>query len=259
MVQDWWVTFFDELYRVSDLDAQPGARTRQQVECVREALRLKPGARVLDLACGTGRHAVLLAEMGFQVTGVDLNRDYLSQAQRRAAASGVALEVVCTDMRDLSAIASGRFDAVISMYTSFGFFADPGDNLRVLGEVGRVLAKRGTLLLDVLNRDWLLRTFGPSDFAHRSGEFAIRDYEVSDATVYLHENAFQPATSMLRWTITEAGSPGQNITANFRVYSFHEVRDLLGRAGFDVVEAFGDYDRRPFQIFSPRIICCARR
>jgi hypothetical protein len=122
-----------------------------------------------------------------------------------------------------------------------------------------VLAEGGQLFLDVINRDWLLRSFAPSDFAPRDGRFVIRDYDDSADAAVLHEDAFQPESSMLRWTIKRLDGDSEPAVADYRVYSLHELLALVRRASLEPSLTLGDYDCSPFQIFAPRIICVARK
>lgn len=253
----WWTSFFDERYRRSDLDRQPAHVTEAQVDLARTALRLEAGARVLDLGCGTGRHSIELAVHGLDVTGVDLNEDYLRHARERATARGVAARFIRADMRDLDNLDSQYFDGVISLYTSFGFFLEPDDNLRVLTEVRRVLRPEGRLLLDVINRDWLLRTFTHSDFVTDDRGFVIRDYDDAGDDVVLHEDAFDATTSTLTWTIRRLTEPIGTVVAPYRVYSLHELLALIEDAGLLRQRTFGAYDGSPFSVHSPRIIAIA--
>jgi SAM-dependent methyltransferase len=257
--RNWWQGFFGETYRLSDLDLQPAERTRQQVECVERALALPQGARVLDVGCGTGRHCVELASDGFEVVGVDRNPAYLARAQERARSSGVDVEFRCADMRELEAETQAPFDAAVSLYTSFGFFHEERENVAVLEAIRASLKPHGALLLDVINRDWLLRNFAQSDFAPRDGRFVIRDYDDSGETVVLHEDAFQPESSMLRWTIRRLDDDSEPAIADYRVYSLHELLALVRGACLRPSITLGDYDCSPFEIFAPRIICIARR
>lgn len=253
----WWVSFFDERYRVSDLDSQPGRSTAEQVGCVQDVLREAGCVKVLDLGCGTGRHTAGLAAGGFEVTGVDLNQDYLSLARQRAEREQVNASFLQADMRRLTPVEDSSFDAVISMYTTFGFFPGTDGDRAVLGEIARVLRPGGTLLLDIINRDWLLRTFAASDFVSEQGRFVIRDYDDSPDGVILHEDSFSARDSTLRWTITRMSEPRGSITADYRVYSVHEIHSLLAAAGLRPRTVLGGYDRSAFTIFSPRILMVA--
>ena len=121
---DWFEDFFDEDYLRFAADRYPAEATAAEVEFLIEALALGPGTRVLDLACGHGRHSVELARHGCAVTGVDLSEPSLALAAARAAEAGVDLRLERADMRRIAFDA--EFDAVINMFTAFGYFARRG-------------------------------------------------------------------------------------------------------------------------------------
>ena len=224
------------------------------VGCVLGALELEPGAAVLDLACGTGRHSVLLAAAGLRVTGVDLTQEYLDIARTRARRAGQDVRFVRADMRDLSALADRSFDAVVSLHTSLGFFDDDG-NRQVLRQVRALLADGGRLCVDVLNRDWFLRQQGVSAGSTVS-DFVVTDSGSFGRTTYLHEERFDPLTSRITWTIVEVGAAGI-VAADYRVYSAHELVAMLDSSGFTVRALYGDYDLSAFHVHAPHLVVSA--
>jgi SAM-dependent methyltransferase len=155
----WFESFFGEDYFEIYADAFPAERTTMEVEAVVELLGVEPGARILDLACGHGRHAIPLAQRGFHVTGYDLSEVFLDRAEADAKAAGVEIEWIRGDMRELPF--DREFEAVINLYTAFGYFADPDDDLRTLQGIQRALEPGGQLLLETLHRDGLLARFRP--------------------------------------------------------------------------------------------------
>jgi SAM-dependent methyltransferase len=122
-------------------------------------LDLRPGDAVLDAPCGHGRISNRLAERGMRVVGVDASELFLDLA--RAADMNVDYRV--GDLRDLPV--DGPFDAAISWFTSFGYFDDDGNRM-VLSEYRRVLCPEGRLLIEMHNRDELVRRFTPAPFGH---------------------------------------------------------------------------------------------
>jgi SAM-dependent methyltransferase len=124
---DWFQSFFGADYFEIYRDAFPPEGTARDVEGIVARLGLDAGARVLDLACGHGRHAIPLAERGFAVTGYDSSEPFLEQARASAAARGVAVHWLRGDMRALPFAA--EFDAAINVFTAFGYFDDPEDDL----------------------------------------------------------------------------------------------------------------------------------
>ncbi|MDV9189684.1 class I SAM-dependent methyltransferase [Streptomyces sp. SR27] len=258
----WLDTFFTSVYTDSDLELRDAATTEAMVRCVSAALGPAPGAALMDLACGTGRHSVPLAAAGYRVTGVDLMPDYLDEARARARRAGQQVDFVQADMRNLEALPSGSFDAVVSLHTSFGFFDTDEENLAVLAQIRQVLAPGGKLLIDVMNRDWFLSQSGES-FGVEPHDFVVRNFDSSSGTTYLYEERFAPLTSRVRWHIRSVeNDPANNgrertVTADYRVYSAHELAALLTRAGFEILGLHGDYDLAPFHVHSPHLILTA--
>jgi SAM-dependent methyltransferase len=254
---DWLTDFFTDIYTDSDLELRDERTTEAMVRCVADALRLPPGATLLDLACGTGRHSVPLAAAGYTVTGVDLMEPYLERARARARAAGSPARFVRADMRDLGALPQGGFDAVVSLHTSFGFLDTEEADLAVLDQIRGLLAPGGRLLVDVMNRDWFLSQSGES-FGVAADEFVVRNFDTEGPVTYLYEERFSPLTSRIRWHIrTSSTVPERSATADYRVYSAHELRNLLLRAGFEVADVYGDYDLSPFHVHAPHLIVTA--
>src|SRR5512132_403912 len=127
---DWFAdeTFWAETYPFEF----PGPVIDAGVAQVEKALTLSgiAGGEALDLGCGPGRHAIPLARRGFQVTAVDLSPFHLAKARERAEMAQVAVEFVQSDMRAF--VRADAFDLAVSFFTSFGYFEDPADDLRVL-------------------------------------------------------------------------------------------------------------------------------
>lgn len=254
----WWSTTFTSERGIEHLHEQDADVTGRQIRLIERELGLSAGARVLDVACGTGRHAVHLAARGYHVTCVDNSADYLAATQRRAEAAGVDVRLVQCDMRDLSTLPRDSFDAAIIMYTSFGYFERDADNTRSVAAIAEVLRTGGRLLIDVINRDWFVRNFFPSEFAPAPGaEFVIRDYEQTGGTVVLHQNVFDPENSRLRWTFRQVGADREHPVVDYRMYSLHELLAVVRDGGMSPLRTLGDYDGAPYGLFSPRLLSVA--
>jgi SAM-dependent methyltransferase len=150
------------------------------------------------------------------------------------------------------AVDAGSYDAVVSLHTSFGLCTESEDQ-ETVSQVAAVLRPSGRFLLDVTNRDWFLRYWGASVYA-RGPEFVARDYEQVGDTVYLHQEAFVPEHSRLRWTVTRVeGAERDTIEYEYRLYSLHEVAALFSGAGLVLDQTYGDYEGSRFGVHSPRI------
>src|SRR5713101_2027466 len=127
---EWWQSYFDDQYLLEYEPIFTLQRDRREVARLIELLGLSSGSRVLDVPCGQGRHAHLLAEAGFDVDGLDYSAELLAVARKRGTASN--LRYTRGDMRKMPARWARRFDAVLNLFTSFGFFAHPSDDSRVI-------------------------------------------------------------------------------------------------------------------------------
>jgi 2-polyprenyl-3-methyl-5-hydroxy-6-metoxy-1,4-benzoquinol methylase len=125
----WWATHFDAQYLHEYEPLFNLVQDRREVSRLLDVLELPSGARILDCPCGQGRHAHLLAEAGFDVDGLDYSKPLLEVAKVRG--TGKTLRYTQGDMRKLPAKWTGRFDAVVNLFTSFGFFDDPYDDRKV--------------------------------------------------------------------------------------------------------------------------------
>jgi 2-polyprenyl-3-methyl-5-hydroxy-6-metoxy-1,4-benzoquinol methylase len=147
---EWWKEYFDEPYAKAILESFE-ERASGEVDFIEDVLSLPGNAKILDLCCGLGRHSIELAKRGYKVTGVDVTGDYLETARNKTKKREVKIDFIESDMRDISF--NKKFDAVINMFTSFGFFEEENDNFKVLKNVSNALKPGGKFLIDVINRD----------------------------------------------------------------------------------------------------------
>ena len=233
---------FDEDYLY--FYAEPlDARGEAEAGLIWHLLELEPGMEVLDLACGHGRIANALAERGCRVTGLDATPLFLDRARLDAATRGVAVTYVDGDMRDLPW--TGRFDRVVNWFTAFGYFDDAG-NRRVLREVARSLKPGGRFVLEMHNRDWIIRHFQPASVDERDGNLVTE------------QRRFEPLTGRMlaERTVVRDGHV-RRIPYFVRTFTFTELRDWLLDAGFTSVEGYGE-DGDPLTPESRRMITIAR-
>jgi SAM-dependent methyltransferase len=244
----WYESFFGADYFEIYRDAFPPEATAADVAGIVSLLGLAPGARVLDLACGHGRHAIPLAKRGFAVTGYDLSEVALERARADAAARGVAVRWVRGDMRALPFDA--EFDAVINVFTAFGYFEDPEDDVETLRRVRRALVPGGRFLLETLHRDALAARFRPHiEYTTSNGAQVVRDY-VWD----LARNVIDDRVVVVRPDGTRA-----EYASSLRVRSLHELLALVGEAGLEAVAWYGGLGGGPLQLDSRRLVLVSER
>jgi len=239
---EWFATWFDsphyhKLYAHRDEQEAAGF-----IDRLIDRLQPAPGAAVLDLGCGAGRHARRLAARGFDVTGIDLSAESIREGERSRTGN---LRFHRQDIR--TAFGDARFDCVFSLFTSFGYFDDPADDLKVVRNIARALKPGGTLVLDYLN-------VGYAEARLQRDETVARDgvhYEItrwSDARhihkrILVHDGTRTPLAFAER-------------VARLTLDGF---RFLFALYGLRIEEVFGSYQLQPFDpAESDRLILQAR-
>ncbi|MEU5369006.1 methyltransferase domain-containing protein [Streptomyces sp. NPDC005951] len=230
-----WVDFSDVLFSAGRAEE---ARARVASSPL---LRVPADAAVLDLGCGPGAYAIPLAASGAAVTGVDLSPALLERAKAGAAEAGAELRLVQADMREF--IEPDRFDLAISMYTSFGLFADHDENMRVLRNVRASLKPGGRLLIDLYGKEILARDGGlPHILDVEGGTLIVRGTIVGDWERFRDD------------FILVQGDRARTAFVEHTLYSAFELKSMLVEAGFTDVECFGGFDAEPFDNHARRLI-----
>lgn len=247
MSREWWSKYFDSQYLLEYEPIFDLAQDRREVARLIELLGLPAGSRVLDVPCGQGRHAHLLAEAGFDVDGLDLSSDLLRRARERGTSR--TLRYTRGDMRRLPARWTGRFAAVVNLFTSFGFFLEPSDDARVVAEWTRVLEPGGCLVWHGGNRDGVMRRFLARDW-----------WLTSDGTMIGHERSFDALSGVLTVRSTWRGqrSSGER-EHRIRLYSANHLAELLARHGLVVEAAFEGWTTRALSRRSGEMLLVARK
>jgi len=218
-------------------------------EQVEKILRLTGvgGGKVLDLCCGPGRHAVALAKRGFAVTAVDRTRFRLEHARTRVGQANLSAEFVLEDMRRFSRPAT--FDLIINFFTSFGYFVDQADDLRVLERVRENLKPGGVFVLEMVSKERLARSFQATTSRELpNGDLLFERHEIVDDWTRVRN----------RWTLMRAGSM-RTFEFTHRIYSGQEMKDLLASAGLAGPRLYGDLDGGSYGFDAQRLIAIARR
>lgn len=244
---EWWRSYFDSGYLREYEPLFDLTSDRTQVARLMEVMALPSGARLLDLACGQGRHAHLFAEAGFLVDGVDLSDELLKVARRRGA--GPTLKYTRADMRKLPARWTGRFDAVTNLFTSFGFFADAADDAQVIRECARVLKPGGVMVWQGGSRDGVMAKFLASDW-----------WDTRDGTIIGQDREFDPLTGFI--TIRSTWRRGRKVEQRehrIRLYTASRLAELMLEAGLVVEQAWESFSELPLTRTSTEMLLVARK
>jgi SAM-dependent methyltransferase len=245
----WYVDFFRSDYLNVYGHMFTEERAEKESAFVARTLELKPGASVLDLCCGQGRHSVQLAKHEFKVTGLDLNAEYLDLASKAAEAAKVKIETVAGDMREIPF--ENKFDAIVNMYSSFGYLESEAEDLKVLESAVKALKPGGRLLLDMLNREWAIDNYIQNDW-----------HTGADGTLYVERRDLDLATSRMHVhfiVVDPKGGRRESIGHIIRLYTLTEMTRLLERVGMRVTAVFGGFEGEEYGISARRMIIVAQK
>jgi SAM-dependent methyltransferase len=239
----WYESFFEtDEWLLLAQSSHPAERA--EVEASFVAARLSPGARVLDVPCGTGRISVPLAARGFAVAGLDISARVLEAA--RAAAP--ELDLRQGDMRELP-WPGESFDAVLNLWTAFGYFESQAEDERVLAEAARVLVPGGVFIIDTINPSGLTRGFRPQGWNGLDGTLLLEQRELSLVTGRIQSS----------WTFVSPDGSRRELTFDHRLYTAPELGDMLRRAGLEPLEHFGGLDGGELSLDAWRLVVVARK
>ncbi|MFC2077534.1 class I SAM-dependent methyltransferase [Candidatus Bipolaricaulota bacterium] len=204
---------------------------------------------LLDLGCGAGRHLLALHNAGFRrLTGLDLSSDLLQVARRRLdAVGGEGVDLVCCDMRKIAQ--SERFATVLSLFTSFGYFASAEEDAEMLAAVFEAVRPGGTFLLDTLHRQSTIDHLRPCE-----------QRTIGTLHVEIVRSITPDGLRVEKETrVSEAGKEGRVYRESVRMYSGDELRDLFAAAGFREIALHGSLAGAPFDDAARRTIAVGRK
>jgi SAM-dependent methyltransferase len=234
----FWETSFEFMFPESRFESAD-----DELEAVGRLVGQTP-RRVLDLACGPGRHAVAAAKRGLDVVGVDRSAFLLEKARAFAAREGVAVEWVHADMRDH--VLEGDADLVLSLFTSFGYFEDDRENRRVLEGAYRSLRPGGSLVVDVAGKEVLARIFLPGSVEDGPNGMIVQRRRVTDDWTWMENE----------WTfLSDDGA--RSFRLGHWIYSGRELREMLVSVGFEDVALYGDFEGASYGPEASRLVAVA--
>jgi len=238
--RDWFDSpFYHKLYFERD-EKEAEAFIRRLVN----HLRLKPGSRVLDVACGRGRHSKILAAMGFDVIGIDLSPSSIEYAKQFEKDN---LQFYVHDMRLPFWV--NYFDHVFNFFTSFGYFRTRREHDAAIRTISRSLNPGGTLLIDYLNVHYAEDHLLPGITKHYNG--TTYDIKKWDDENHFYKN--------IKVSDASLSSPLE-FTEIIEKFSLGDFTDMLSYQGMQVEEVFGDYELNNYDVKkTPRLIVEARK
>ncbi|MBK6931431.1 MAG: methyltransferase domain-containing protein [Saprospirales bacterium] len=228
MAGEWFSSWFDSPYYHVLYQSHDDREARHFIDNMLQPLTFAPGARLLDLACGKGRHARYLAEKGFDVTGVDISPASIGFARH------VEHEHLAFYQHDMRLpFRFNYFDGILNIFTSFGYFDTDSDHVRTLTNVGKGLKPGGLFLLDFFNANWVRQHLVPSEEKQLDG-------------ISFHLKKRIRKNRIYKKVEFEAGGRKFTFLERVRLFNLLDFQYMFKSAGLEIRQTFGDYEMRPF-------------
>jgi SAM-dependent methyltransferase len=234
--EDWFNTkeYLNVYRHRNDEDAE------RLVNLILKNISLKRGADVVDLACGPGRHSILFAERGYNVTAVDLSENLLNVARKTAENLGLTIDFVNADLRNFCI--TSKFDLAVNLFTSFGYFESDEENFSLFSDACDLLNPEGYFVLDYFNANYLRKRLVPHSEDIFNGNKIIQDRRIIGDRV-------------VKDIIIANNGTRKKFIESVRMYSDKELKAEIEKRGLKIYKTFGDSDGSKFDLnSSPRII-----
>jgi SAM-dependent methyltransferase len=239
----WYEELFNQDYDRIYFPTFTSDRNALEVDFILNVLQVPPMGKILDIACGHGRHALELARRGYRVTGLDLNPRFISMARLSAQQQGLSnVEFVLGDMKAFDF--EQPYEAAFCYFTSFGYFSDV-ENQKVLQNVAACLSPGGRFLLETINRDSTI---------HKVENQPRRWDEPEPGFFVLEDVCFNAHTSRIHTrAIILDQEQRRMVEYDIKLYTHAELEDMLEESGLRVVGTYGNKDLSTFAVASPRM------
>lgn len=226
--------------------------TNRQVDFLVEKLGLKNGAKILDLACGFGRHSLELARRGFDVTGIDITPDYIDFAKKTAEKEKLSARFICSDIRKVDF--ENEFDAVLNMADgAVGYLENDEENLKIFKVVSKALKSGGKHFMDIMNADYADSHFPCKLWDAGEKCLTLSNFEWdSETRILLYGQLDYPYGEPLPKPEMTEGNP-------IRLYSLGEVEKIFSSLGMKVCESYADFSGKPSSENGIQLMVCSEK
>ena len=227
LTSNWFESWFDTKYYHILYKERNDEEAQLLMDNLTHYLNLPEDAKILDLACGKGRHAIYLNSLGFDVTGADLSENSIAEASKF---SNEKLHFKVHDMRETC---DEKYDAIFNLFTSFGYFEDDADNYKTIKAIHNSLTETGFAVIDFMNADYVIDNLVAEEVKSVDGiDFHIKRY-YKDGHIF-KEISFEDDGKQFHFT--------ERVQA-LRLADFEQIME---DAGIFLLDIFGDYKLRKF-------------
>lgn len=231
MKDEWYKIWFNSDYYISTYSHRNTEEAKNFIDCLTTTIQLKKETKILDLACGYGRHSYILSDMGYNVYSVDLSKNLLKKASEHLN------NLICCDMRTLPL--KQKFDVVLNLFTSFGYFESDEENISVVNNVYNIVKPNGIFIFDYFNSVFLKKQLNST--LYKNCDNSVKSIENERIIKYIQVD-------------------NKNFTESVKIFSPNMIYEFIKNTGFELQKTFGNYDCSDFDIdTSPRLIIVAKK
>ena len=234
--KQWYKSWFDTPFYHILYKERDDKEAKTFIEKITTYLNIPENGKILDLACGKGRHSIHLNNLGYDVTGLDLSKQSIEFAKQ------FENELLHFDVHDMSKPYHSKFDAVFNLFTSFGYFENEKDNQNTINSIKENLNKYGVGIIDFLNTQYIIDNLVPDEtktidnITFTLKRFVEDDYIVKDISFVYEENSY-------------------NYQERVKAFTLYDFKAMFAKVNIELLDIFGDYNLNKFNSqYSERLI-----
>jgi 2-polyprenyl-3-methyl-5-hydroxy-6-metoxy-1,4-benzoquinol methylase len=242
-MSEWFESWFNTAEYLDVYRHRNESEATEHVNFIIEKTGIRKGSPILDMACGPGRHSIIFAKQGYDVTAVDLSDNLLCVASKLAVSAGVIIDFHKSDLREIDL--GKKFDLIINLFTSFGYFEEDSENYKVFDAAIKHLNYNGRFVVDFFNKNYLVKNL--KDFS----EEILLDGQ-------LKQQRSITGNRVLKKIEISSDGVTKYFFESVRLFSPDEIICALNDRGLFVDRIFGDFEGNTFDPeTSERIIIIA--
>jgi 2-polyprenyl-3-methyl-5-hydroxy-6-metoxy-1,4-benzoquinol methylase len=242
---NWYEEWFNTKEYLEIYKNRDDVEAETLAELILSNIKIDSGAKILDMSAGAGRHAINFARRGYNVTAVDLSENLLKVAKENASVYDFQIDFVHSDIRKFET--SDKFDLVLNLFTSIGYFESDEENFELLRKAYNFLKPGGFFVLDYFNRKYLENNLVPNSVETING-------------ILINQNRSIQGNRVIKEIVIRKNGDKKKYFESVRMFNFDELQTELKSIGFKMNSSFGDLDGKPFVLeTSPRVIIIASK
>ena len=244
-MSEWFKEWFNTKEYQEVYQHRNEADAKELFKLIINNTEIPEGGKVLDLACGAGRHSILFALKGYDVTAMDLSANLLKVAKANAAKESAKVRFIEADLRHFWL--NEKFDLVVNLFTSFGYFENDDENFSIFSTAAGLLKPGGFFVLDYMNRGYVENFLVKESKGEVAGEVIIQKRRIEGDRV-------------IKDIIICNDGETKTFYESVKMYRIDELKRVIAEKGLAIKETFGDFNgNKYFEESSPRIIIIAQK